>query len=185
MKILFIPIIDPKSQGDYLEMAILHGLRKLLGENFVDYPRKKIMYHDFSDSPKNELHGQGFTMLKKPLEDINRENVLNDRYDAVIYGSGHLRGEKPFDKKICELADNNVWILDGHDLYGNADIKKIYNGEEIIGNQFSKSFKRELIFEEPTVYPTGYGIPEESIMPIDLTRKNKLYQSTYPKHAFF
>lgn len=52
MKILFVTTRNPNKQGDYLELSILHGLRKVLGENCVDYPKKKIMYHDFSETQK-------------------------------------------------------------------------------------------------------------------------------------
>ena len=40
MKILFITTMNPNHQGDYLEITLINGLRKLLGNNFVDYPRK-------------------------------------------------------------------------------------------------------------------------------------------------
>ena len=87
--------------------------------------------------------------------------------------------------KIDNLANNNVWILDGHDLYGNAPIKKKYKDEEVIANQFSNSFKRELVFEEDGVYPTGYGIPEDIIMDINYSGKTQLHQKSYPKFAKF
>ena len=57
MKIIYITTSDPKSQGDYQEISMLHGLRQVLGDQCIDFPRKKIMYGDFSESPKNELHG--------------------------------------------------------------------------------------------------------------------------------
>ena len=185
MKILFISTINKRSQGDYLELTIINGLRKILGDSFVEYPKKKIMYHDFSESPKDELHGKGFTMLRHPIMDVDRTNVLEQKYDAIIYGSGHIVGEEIYVDDFDKLAEANVWVLDGHDLFGDAKIKQEFKGKEIIGNQFKKSFKRELIFQEESVYPTGYGIPEEIIMPINLNKKRKLFQSTYPKHANF
>ena len=45
MRILFITTKNPTKQGDLLEVSLLHGLRKVLGDDCVDYPRKKIMYH--------------------------------------------------------------------------------------------------------------------------------------------
>ena len=56
---------------------------------------------------------------------------------------------------------------------------------KIIGNQFRYSFKRELIFEEESVFPTGYGIPEENIMPINLEKKSQLIQQTHPNFSNF
>ena len=71
MRILFITTKHPEKQGDLLEVSLLHGLRTMLGEDFVDYPRKKIMYHDFSDSPKDSLHGRGFSLLTTPSIVLN------------------------------------------------------------------------------------------------------------------
>ena len=44
MRILFIPTVNPDKQGDLLEVSLLHGLRSVLGENLIDYPRKKIIF---------------------------------------------------------------------------------------------------------------------------------------------
>tara|TARA_A100000164_G_scaffold381792_1_gene435486 strand:+ start:1207 stop:2163 length:957 start_codon:yes stop_codon:yes gene_type:complete len=185
MKILFISTVNPEYQGDYLEITLIHGLRKLLGNDFIEFPKKKIMYHDFSESPKEKLHGKGFTLLKDPIPDVSRDNIFNQKYDAVIYGSGHLVGEEVYVNKFDKLTDGNVWIIDGHDLYGEAKNKRMHKGEYLIANQYEYSFKRELIFQEKNVYPTGYGIPEEVILSIDFSKKNKLIQSTYPKYANF
>lgn len=185
LKILFITAKKPEYQSEYLELTILNGMRKLLGENFVDYPRKKVAYGDFSEIEKNKLHGKGFSILKKPIDDIDRTDALKNKYDAILYGTGHAIGEDHFIPEIDKLTNGKIWILDGHDLYGNAKIKKLFNNEEIIGNQFQFSFKRELIFEEESVFPTGYGIPEENIIPINLGNKSQLIQQTYPHFSNF
>ena len=70
MKVVFVTTVNPLVQGDLLELSILHGMRSVLGANCIDFPRKKIMYHDFSESPKNSLHGRGFSLLTSPLDDL-------------------------------------------------------------------------------------------------------------------
>tara|TARA_Y100000816_G_scaffold290687_1_gene279994 strand:- start:233 stop:1183 length:951 start_codon:yes stop_codon:yes gene_type:complete len=185
LKILFITSKKPEYQAEYLELTVLNGLRKILGENLVDYPRKKVAYGDFTEIDKNQLHGKGFTILRTPIKDIDRSEVFSTKYDAILYGTGHAVGEDYYIDEIDKLTDGQVWILDGHDLYGNAKIKKIYNNEEIIGNQFKFCFKRELVFDEETVFPTGYGIPEEVILPINLEIKNQLIQKTHPNFSNF
>ena len=75
MRILYITSEDPKAQGDYQEVSMLHGLREVLGDNCIDFPRKKIMYGDFSESPKNELHGRGFSLLTEPIEDVENTEL--------------------------------------------------------------------------------------------------------------
>ena len=187
MKILFISTKNKKYQGDFLELTILHGLKKILGDDCFDLPRKKVLYHDFSEVKKDDLHGRGFTLLHEAVPDIKNRNIeLKDKeFDFVLYGCGHAYGEEVFLEKYDSLSKFGSWVLDGHDLYGSASIKKIYKGEEIIANQFEKSFKRELIFRQKNVYPTGFGVPEKVIKPLDFTKKTKLFQDTYPKDAFF
>jgi len=184
MKIVFVTTFKPSAQGDHLELSILHGMRSVLGANCIDFPRKKIMYHDFSESPKNSLHGRGFTFLTTPLDDLTKEQRNIKDIDAIIYGSGHIYG----DNRIPELEEKckKIWFLDGHDLHGNAPKKIIYNGEEIIATQFERCFKRELVEEGLNkVFPTGFGIPIDRIRPIQLESKNQLFQKTAPDDSYF
>jgi hypothetical protein len=185
MRILFVTTAAPDKQGDLLEVSLLHGLRTILGDDLVDYPKKKIMYHDFSESPKNELHGRGFSLLTTPIADVSDRDIFDQKFDVVLYGDGHMYNEPPTLEDINKLANGNTWIIDGHDLYGNAPTKIFFQGEEIIGNQFTNCFKRELIEEEDSVYPTGFGIPEERIRAINFDIKDQTIQKTAPSNAMF
>mgnify|MGYP003131207214 CR=1 FL=1 len=185
MRILFITTSDPTKQGDLLEVSILHGLRSLLGKDCVDYPRKKVMYHDWSETKKGELHGRGFTLYKYPIQDLTNEERELNRFDVVLYGVSNAYGE--FERKeINDLANGNVWHLDGHDLYGHAPRMIQHKGERIIGCQKVPSFKRELVEDHlNNVFPTGFGIPEYQIREIDFTIKDQLFQKTAPDAALF
>ena len=136
MKILFITTKNPKHQGDYLELSILHGLKSILGDNLIDIPKKNILYGDFSEIKKEQLHGRGFTLLNDKFEDTLNRDDLKD-IDFVIYGSGHAYGEEYYIEDYDRLAKYNSWILDGHDLYGKAEKMRKYQGEYIIDNQHS------------------------------------------------
>jgi hypothetical protein len=184
MRLLFVPTTKVSAQNDYLEVSILHGLREIMGNQCVDYPRKKIMYHDFSDIPKDQLHGRGFTLLTKSIQDLSEQERELSTFDAVLYGCGHMYGEGVV-KEFNNIANNNVWVLDGHDLFGDAPRKIEFNDQEVIGVQFRKSFKRELVEKVPDVYPTGFGIPEYQIRPINLDNKDQLYQKTAPDNSLF
>lgn len=182
MKLLFVTTINPKKQGDYLELSLVYGLRKILGNSFVEYPKKKILYGDFSESPIDSLHGKGFTYCTDPIQDTSydRSKIKLSDFDVVLMGSGHIYSEK------VEVNHPNIWYTDGNDLYGNSKRMINYNGDFVIGCQFlNNCFKRELLEDIPTVYPTGFGIPESKIKPIDLNIKNKLIQSTAPSDACF
>lgn len=184
MKILFITIENPKSQGDFLEVSLLHGLRSVLGQNCVDSPRKKIMYHDFSESPKESLHGKGFSLLTDPIEEII-DRTLKIGYDVILFGDGHIYGENERERQLCDDLGITTWSIDGHDLYGNAPNKIIFENEEIIGTQFDNCFKRELtISNHKNVFPTGFGIPKARIRGIN-TNKTQFFQKTAPQYALF
>ena len=167
MRIIYITTSDPKSQGDYQEVSTLVGLRKVLGDDCIDYPRKKIMYGDFSESPKNELHGWGFSLLAEPIKDIaSRE--LSD-IDFVLYGVTDAYGVKNY-PEIDKLAKYGVWYLDGHD---HSNISR------------TPCFKRELFSEQDNVYPIGFGIPSHRIRLIAVNRKTQLFAQTAPPYALF
>lgn len=187
MKILFLTVENPTLQGDYLEVSTLHGMRQILGDNCIDLPRKKVMYHDWSETSKNTLHGKGFTLLNRRIDDIQSRDTLQG-IDFIIHGVTDIYGIVPTNK-YDHLVDNDpkrIWFLDGHDLYGHANRHVDYLGEKIIGVQRRYSFKRELIEENlPDVFPTGFGIPEHMIQPSDCYTKSQWFQKTAPPHALF
>ncbi len=178
MKLLFVTHPDPRQQGDLLEVSILHGLRTLMGSDCIDYPRKKVMYHDWSETTKEELHGRGFSLYKTPIEDVDRDLT---NFDYVLYGNINLEENE----EINRLATKGVYFLDGHDLYGNAPRIVEHEGERVIGIQKIPTFKRELIEYHGKAYPIGFGIPENQIRPIDLNVKKQLYQKTAPDDSLF
>lgn len=181
MKILFLTTRKPTAQGDYLELTLVHGLRSLMGNDFVEYPKKKILYGDFSESPKDKLHGKGFTFCSESIPDTlyNRDNLKVKDFDVVIHGSGFIYGD------IWQVDHPNQFWTDGNDLYGNAPRKINFNGENIIGTQYTeRCFKRELVENFPTVWPIGFGIPESKIQ-IPIMENKQLYQITAPSDACF
>ena len=44
------------------------------------------MYHDFSESPKNTLHGKGFTLLTHKISDLSQDERTICDIDAILYG---------------------------------------------------------------------------------------------------
>lgn len=188
LKILYITTANPRAQGDFLEVSIFHGLRTIMGDDCVDYPRKKVMYHDWSDTPQSELHGQGFTLYTQKLNDLSfsRDTIDYSKFDFVLFGTlGQYDGYPTHEEIIKHYDKSRIWYLDGHDIYGSAEVMGVFNGERVVANQKKNSFKRELVFLEEGVYPTGFGIPEYQIRPIDFSIKNKLFPKTAPSRAIF
>ena len=112
MKIIYVTNTKKDSQCDYQEVSMLYGLREVMGDDCIDFPRKKIMYGDFSESPKDELHGWGFSLLTYPIEEISNREV--DEVDFVLYGVTDAYGVINI-PEVDSLAKYGVWYLDGHD----------------------------------------------------------------------
>ena len=168
MKILYITTVDPRSQGDFQEVIILNGLRSIMGDSCVDYPKKKVMYGDYTETPKKELHGSGFTLYTIPINNI-KDDIRNlDNIDYVLYGVTDSYGITDY-VEINKLTPN-VWYIDGHD---DERIRK------------TPCFKRELYYNQDLVYPTGFGIPHYQIRPINLNNKKSFFQKTAPYHSIF
>ena len=188
MRILFVTTMSAKKQGDLLEVGILHGLRSLLGKDCIDYPRKKIMYHDWSETKKEDLHGMGFSLLTESIKDIStveRHDMKN--IDVVLYGNvgQYDYGELEYINSL--VAKQDIWYLDSHDLYGYAP-KMIEHPSElgkVIGIQKKPCFKRELLTNQQDVYPTGLCIPSSRIRKFDLQLKEQWFQKTAPDVALF
>lgn len=172
MRIIYITTDDPKSQGDYQENVLLHGLRMILRDDLIDYPRKKTMYGDFSESPKNEIHGWGFTMFSEPIPDI-KDRTMPEEVDFVIYGVTDAYGVPDY-PEINKLAKCGVVYIDGHDhmkITKTPCFKREWCKEEIDGSEI--------------VWRTGFGIPDHLIRPIDLNKKKQLIPNTVPPYAMF
>ena len=184
MKILFLTTRNPNAQGDYLELTLVHGFRSLLGNNFVEFPKKKILYNDFSESPLEKLHGKGFSFCHSSiLDDTNydRSKLKVKDFDVIIHGSGHIYGD------LWEVDHPNVFYTDGNDLYGNANRKIQFNGEYIIGTQYThRCFKRELVEIFDKVWPIGFGVPIiKTFMSPNFENKKRKFQSTAPSDSIF
>lgn len=167
MKVLFVNIKDPNKQGDLMEVMALHGLKTILGKNCLDYPKKAIIYGDFSKNSKESLHGYGFSLYRNPLKDKDRINV--EECDVVLHGfvnkNGYVNDSYP------ELSNLNkpIFYIDGHD-----------DGDVVV----KPCFKHECHQLEDGVTPLNLGIPEEIIQPINF-EKTKLYPESTPSYALF
>jgi len=198
MKILFFT----SKTNDYMEDCLLHGLREVLGEKLIDYPKKEIMYKQNLNS-RLTLHGLGFT-LTGLLEniDIDRENIFhkvkNNYFDYVIFPS--IYRQYDLFKKINKwLTPSKTIFIDGSDKSRHLSEFTFYLKKIIFGRSpkiFSDSlyFKRELTdrtysrfpatsffykflniilpVNRINIRPISFGIPEEKIVK-SLPKKEK------------
>lgn len=176
MRIIYITTGDPKAQGDYQENVILHGLRHILRDDLIDYPRKKTMYGDFSNCKKENIHGWGFTMFNRSIPDVAKEKraaALDEECDFVVYGVTDAYGVPDY-PELNKLAKYGVVYIDGHD---HMKITKT--------PCFKREWCEEYVNGHKNVWSTGFGIPEHLIRPLDLERKKQLIQNTAPPYSLF
>ena len=116
-RVLFL---SPRRE-EYLADSVFHGLRSLLGDRVVDYPKHEIMYSSCPEASIRRARGHGFTLYGL-LEDIeiDRSRTLDEihwgEFDLVIFGAIHDRfGD--FIEFYPELERTNTLgaVLDGAD----------------------------------------------------------------------
>jgi len=188
MKILFFT----SETNDYMEDCLLHGLRELLGNNLIDYPKKEIMYRQTQDT-SIPLHGLGFTLtgLLQNI-DIDREDIFKkiqtNYFDYIVFPSIY-RQYNLFKKLNKWLTPSRTVFVDGSDKSRHLSeftfyLKKTFFGFSPKIFPDSLYFKRELEdrtysrFPNSPVYkllnkffpvnrnnirPISFGIPEEKI----------------------
>ena len=167
---------------DYLQDALMIGLRGLLGKDAVDLPRKPVLYTD-EPRPTGELYGRGFTLWKQldPVDEPHRPGRLasllaasDSAFDVVVFGSvrrmsGELRWAR-LGRRVRALlgrAPRTPWLLiDGEDA---TDIDAGLLG-------LGTYLKRERMpADAARTEPIGFGIPDAKLIGSVRTDKPRLF----------
>lgn len=153
MKVLFIS----NGQPDYQCDCVFLGLYELLGADFTHSCDYDLMYKD--RVPSDSLlrsSGRGFTIWNNLPEYLNDKSDLEHKikskyFDLIIYG--HFRRCLDYYELVTQSYDKNqIILIDGED-------------DQYIGDtQGHLLFKRELIIENPNIYPISFAIPETKIV---------------------
>jgi hypothetical protein len=102
---------------DYLSNSLFHGLRTLLGERVVDYPKSELSYRTYPHLDR--IYGRGFTLYGL-LDDIPLDRTLVlDRarageFDLIVFGD-IWRYFGSFVELLPSLDGAEVAFLDGAD----------------------------------------------------------------------
>jgi len=167
-RVLFLA---PESE-DYLADSLLHGLRRVLGEHCVEWPKRDPLYDSFPPERSRQLYGHGFTLYCGLLEDIEidrtrpLERALAGEFDWVVVGSiwrsdgrwEQLRGR-------VRLA-----VVDGSDYpwpfpWSSRLMRHPLRWLRLPRRSRSLPyFKRELV-RGRHMRPIAFSIPEEHIVP--------------------
>ena len=167
---------------DYLSDSLFHGLRTLLGDRVVDYPKSEIAYSTYGEERIQTLYGHGFTLYGLlPDLPIERHDLL-DRihehlFDVVIFGDIWRRFGL-FVELFPALRKTRAVALDGNDselvypyapkwwrrpqwwTLPRADRRLTYFKRELTG----RSRALRLLLGFPQLHPISFSIPEEKIV---------------------
>lgn len=114
-KILYL---SEDTNPDYLRCCTLIGLKQILQDRIIDYPKIEHIYKNFSGDASH-FWGRGFTYMKivddLPIdrEDIEQK-IKNKEFDLIIYGSYH-RGLKFYDLVRWVYDPDKIIYLCGED----------------------------------------------------------------------
>lgn len=116
MQILYIT----GATEDYLADSVFHGLRSLLGQQVVDYPKAEVMYRTCPGTTARQVRGRGFTLYSGLLDDIEIDRygvfdkVRGGQFDLVIFSS-IWRQFGLFLQLLPWLRPGQAIVLDGED----------------------------------------------------------------------
>jgi hypothetical protein len=150
-KVLFISDWNEWPRGDYMCDTLLHGCKRLLGVNCVDFHKRLIDYQSyFSEKDlvdkRRGWWGYGFShahLFDDVPHAIDRSNLeerlANREFDIVIFGMGHRAYPPPLFDKVCQCyPPSRVAMVHGNDYPISA--KEVLNYK----NCTSYIFSREL-----------------------------------------
>ncbi len=134
--------------ANYSQYMLTIGLRNVLGSNFVDFPKNKVLYKGHN---RQNLYGNGFT-YSNILDDIpiNRENISqqikNKEFDFIIYG---LMGKS---EKICgDIRLKTPLWREVSSFYNKDQIIFLYGGDVTLDKQHSIHLRH-------LIYHSNHGI---------------------------
>lgn len=116
-KILFL---SGSRDPDYLRCTILIGLKELLGERVVDFPKIEHIYKGYLGEPA-ALYGRGFSYTNV-VEDLSldrsqiKKRIREREFDLIVYGSYH-RGLLFHDLVQHVYTPDQIVYLCGEDFH--------------------------------------------------------------------
>jgi hypothetical protein len=169
MKILCWPAgninSEPQTALEYLTGMVIHGGRRLLGSDFVDWPHYDCLYKNYPDNKKWNLYGRGFSLpCTLDEEPIDREDIggkLSTNYFQYVIVPVHTTVNQGGNQEIYQHIDH-ILALNPHQkiLFVDTLDSDIVAWPNLIGKV--AYFKRERL--DHTTLPISYSFPAEKII---------------------
>lgn len=165
MKLLYLCRPGP----DYLSDDLLYGLRSLLGEDVVDFPKKEVLYRSNSGSAdRSRIYGRGFHCFGLPDVDVDRTDLLGKLaagyFDAVVNSS------------VWRIRSPRHRCLVGVDGEDHALLHRRYAG------RIPVYFKRELHSSARGVHPILFALPD-FLLDETVASKTKEHHASFRVHG--
>lgn len=115
-RVLFIA----SPSGDYLSLNLIHGLRSLLGNDVVDFPKVEHGYRSASQTMRSRAYGRGFTAyFRMDDSEVERDNIWfraeEGEFDLIIFGDINRTWGMFIENGIPLLGKVPIAIVDGAD----------------------------------------------------------------------
>ena len=139
---------------DYLRCLTLHGFKMLFKTNCHDVNKVSHLYDTFPEKELGNLYGKGFsysrTLNYNEMRDDSKDitlfdDILNHRYDIVIFGSVH-RGTPCFDMIVQIYPPEKIIYLCGEDAHTTDETCLVKTLHE-----YSACFMREIDENKTTI----------------------------------
>ena len=147
------------SVEDYLADGLLHGLREILGEQIVDFPKAEHLYEEFTPYVNERIRGHGMTMYTCPLKniDIDRSQIevrlSNHDFSCVVFSCiGRQYGL--FTQWLHHYQLTPVILVDGAD----SDLAVPHLKHRIKSLIFSAPTSRFLYFKREWTHKTHFNL---------------------------
>ena len=139
-KVLYL---SQEQGADYLRCTMLIGLKEVLGDKVVDFPKIKHIYKSYEPEEIYKLYGNGFSYARA-VEDVPidrnslEERIRNKSFELIIYGSVH-RG-LPFHELVQQFySADQIFYMCGEDLH-NCEY---YNFQNLFLREFPSQPKTD------------------------------------------
>jgi hypothetical protein len=105
---------------DYMSDTLVHGLRLILGDRFVETPRRDPLYSDYPEEWRALQYGRGFTLYSGSLDPIpidrssTREHLAMGNFDLLVIGD-IWRAYGTFVELVAVAGETPIAVVDGTD----------------------------------------------------------------------
>lgn len=106
--------------ADYQYVALLHGMRELIGAEVVEHPRAEHLYVTASETTRERTYGRGFTMYFRQEEpEVDRDDLWlraeKGEFDLIVFGDVNRSWGTFAEYGVPMIGKTPIAIIDGAD----------------------------------------------------------------------